>query len=466
MMLSSVSKHITGTLALLSAPLPGQLQWTQAAPPLSPTARQLASMAFDGNRGTTILFGGRAANGLVLQETWQWDGSQWRQEFVSPQPPPMIATAMAYDPRRQRVVLFGGCIVQTGLSDQTWEWNGTSWTFRAVALRPPPRIRHRMAFDEVRGTTILFGGVGPTELADTWEWDGSRWLQLQPTHHPSARWGHVMVSDQARNRIVLYGGQTTIPNNVFGDTWEWDGSDWALRAPTALPPRREIADGCFDARRGRMVLFGGLGAEYPYLGYQTDAWDWDGTAWVLRAYAGGPPPGRENHSMAYDPLRGQTVLFGGFNATGVLGDTWEYGPTYPAETVPYGHACAGSVGTPAHSAQNLPWLGDTYGLTTAPLPAPALGFLFLGFDRTQWNGIPLPLDLTPAGMPGCTLDVEIPLLAFAGSPNATLTWSLPIGTTPDLLGFSFFTQSLHLDPLANPLGATTSNALRHRIGGR
>jgi len=265
---------------------------------------------------------------------------------------------------------------------------------------------------------------------------------------------------------MLYGGRVSSPSVVLGDTWEWDGTDWTRRMPTTSPPLRDQPGLSFDTRRGRAVLFGGLVGQFPYFGYLTDTWDWDGTNWTLRTYSGTPPAGRLVDSMAYDPLRGQTVLFGGFNATGVLGDTWEYGPTYPAETVPYGHACAGSVGKPAHSAQNLPWLGDTYTLTTAPLPAPALGFLFLGFDRTQWNGIPLPLDLTPAGMPGCTLDVEIPLLAFAGSPNATLTWSLPIGTTPDLLGFSFFTQSLHLDPLANPLGATTSNALRHRIGGR
>ena len=80
--------------------------------------------------------------------------------------------------------------------------------------------------------------------------------------------------------------------------------------------------------------------------------------------------------------------------------------------------------------------------------------------------VPLPLDLTPVGVTGCTLAVEIPLLFPASSTGGSLSWSLPIGTTPDLLGFAFYTQSLQLDLAANPFGATTSNGLRHRIGGR
>jgi hypothetical protein len=271
-----------------------------------------------------------------------------------------------------------------------------------------------------------------------------------------------------RRCIVLHGGQINSPATLFNDTWEWDGTAWTQLFPANSPARRQFPRAAFDVGRGRMVLFGGYVVDFPALGYFTDTWDWDGTNWTLRTFVLPPfgPAGRQTHMMAFDPVRGRTVLFGGANTTGDLNDTWEYGPTHPAEVAPYGQGCTGSAGVPAHSASNLPWLGDTYILSTSPLPTPALGFLFLGFDRTQWNGVPLPLDLTPLGLLGCSLAVEIPLLFAANSPGAALSWSLPVGNTPDLLGFSFFTQSLHLDPPANPFGATTSNGLRHRIGGR
>jgi hypothetical protein len=80
--------------------------------------------------------------------------------------------------------------------------------------------------------------------------------------------------------------------------------------------------------------------------------------------------------------------------------------------------------------------------------------------------VPLPLDLTPIGMNGCALLTEIPLLFFASGPGGSATWTLPIPTGADLLGFGFFTQSLHLDATANPFGATLSNGVAGTIGGR
>jgi hypothetical protein len=69
-------------------------------------------------------------------------------------------------------------------------------------------------------------------------------------------------------------------------------------------------------------------------------------------------------------------------------------------------------------------------------------------------------------MTGCSLLVEIPLLYFATGPGSIAGWSLPICNCPDLLGLQFHTQSLQLDPSANPFGATTTQGLSHRIGGR
>lgn len=58
---------------------------------------------------------------------------------------------------------------------------------------------------------------------------------VEATVAPRARNHAAMVYDAERRRIVLFGGHALGPENatadVFGDTWEWDGSSWTEAAP-------------------------------------------------------------------------------------------------------------------------------------------------------------------------------------------------------------------------------------------
>jgi hypothetical protein len=119
--------------------------------------------------------------------------------------------------------------------------------------------------------------------------------------------------------VVLFGGVDS--NWVHnGETWEWDGSAWTLRAASGPGPRAWHAL-AYDSARGVTVLFGGSGGG-------DDTWEWDGTDWAL-ADTTGPSP-RWGHALAYDSARGVTVLFGG-NALSDSGETWEYGPPCPGD---------------------------------------------------------------------------------------------------------------------------------------
>src|SRR5262245_3058205 len=63
-----------------------------------------------------------------------------------------------------------------------------------------------MAYDSARGVTVLFGGGGPgTFNSNTWEWDGTEW-RLRATTGPSPRSGHAMAYDSVRGVTVLFGG--------------------------------------------------------------------------------------------------------------------------------------------------------------------------------------------------------------------------------------------------------------------
>ncbi|HUN82230.1 MAG TPA: kelch repeat-containing protein [Phycisphaerae bacterium] len=140
-----------------------------------------------------------------------------------------------------------------------------------------------------------------------------------------------MVFDQARDRVLLFGGYN--PQNspsYFADTWEWDGTNWTLRATTGPSPRIAAAM-AFDARRRRVILFGG-GNNTTYYG---DTWEWDGAVWT-QTQASGPDP-RYGHGMIYEAAKQRVMLFGGWGrhdgGTGLFGDAWAYSVTLQRGTI-------------------------------------------------------------------------------------------------------------------------------------
>jgi hypothetical protein len=129
---------------------------------------------------------------------------------------------------------------------------------------------------------------------------------------------HKLAYDARRGRVVSFGGR-----GGRGETWEWDGRVWT-RVATAGPPPRDHHAMTYDARRGQVVLFGG-GRQQPNGEYDrsnlwlTDLWSWDGVRWTELQPAG-PASRGGNPGLAYDPSRDRVVLWGG----GLLDGIWEW----------------------------------------------------------------------------------------------------------------------------------------------
>jgi hypothetical protein len=175
-------------------------------------------MAFDYARGVVVLTGGHHTatypDTNFLADTWEWNGTSWTRRSTANTPPGRKDAAMTYDSRRNVCVLFGG-VLDTNPSNtlflqDTWEYDGTNWIERTPASSPPRRDQHTLTYDPTRGVCVLFGGHGSAEAPGpndaTWEWNGTTWTRV-PFSSPAARRGSKLLYDPVRQGLLLFSGR-------------------------------------------------------------------------------------------------------------------------------------------------------------------------------------------------------------------------------------------------------------------
>ncbi len=193
---------------------------------------------------------------------------------------------------------------------------------------------HAAVWDPVNERVLLVTAyANPVEV---WEYDGE-W-RLASTGGPSQRVNFGLSFDAQRGVMTLFGGTpASSSSTLYDDTWEWDDGTWTERTPTIRPEARHACAMAYDSLRGVTVLYGGIVNASTNASTET-TWEWNGTQWYR--YTQPPRPNaRWGAAMAFDSARGVMVLHGGngapFSAT-APGETWEYDGalwtrrTYPA----------------------------------------------------------------------------------------------------------------------------------------
>jgi hypothetical protein len=121
---------------------------------------------------------------------------------------------------------------------------------------------------------------------------------------------------------------------------------------------------------------------------------------------------------------------------------------------------------PLLGAPRGPNLGLTHALELAQARPASVAILLLGASDRLWGTIPLPLDLTGLGAPGCRLLCSPDLGAFVPiDALGAARLSIPVPADRAFVDLDLFHQALVLDPGNNTLGLATSNGLRTRVGG-
>ena len=162
---------------------------------------------------------------------------------------------------------------------------------------------------------------------------------------PSKRWGAAMTYDAAPRAgyLLLFsgsGGGIDQGNVAYGDTWSYQSGNWQdlspnTCVPTNCPLERTHAAMSYYNRSGQqyVVLVGGQsGGSNPTL--LDDTWVFENGSWInvtpLHLNATNSPPPFHSASMAWDPIDGIALLYGGCtspgcnNNTAVSNQTWAF----------------------------------------------------------------------------------------------------------------------------------------------
>ena len=294
----------------------------------APPARAHHALAYDPVARRVVLAGGSTPHDSgrsfeFFNDLWAFDGRRWIALPASGDR--LSGIRLAFDTRRARLVSWGGYDGSSRGDLRVLEPDG----WRTVGTYPDMRVAEPGAvYDTRRDRLVAFGGSTSRDdaNADTREHDGTRWHRIDVAG-PPPRQAHVMVFDERRGRVVVFGGMGRAAAEGerparLGDTWEYDGAHWT-RLDVDGPSPRFAAGATYDSERGMVVVFGGIGNG----GFLGDTWAWNGTAW-RRLSDTGPAP-RGMGELAYDAERDRVVLFGGRRGwpDGDLADTWEWDGT-------------------------------------------------------------------------------------------------------------------------------------------
>jgi hypothetical protein len=427
-------------LAASSSFLPAQ--WLQTSPTTPPTQRRAGAMAFDATTNRLVANGGLTQTpSTILDETWSYNG-QWTQLTPAGAPPARWGHQLVRNPNNNRLITFGGRSPSiTTYANDTWEYTGTVWLQVPTPTAPSARYHYGLAYDTVRNVAVLFGGHDAQGLlADTWEFDGVTWTQRTLANAPAAREEQTMIFDASLNRVVLFGGVDSDTNTLFGDTWTYDGVNWLNSTPSVSPSPRYRAAMAYDTVRQRTVLFGGFdGSDIV-----TDTYEYTGSEWSTVAPQGSGPANATEVYSGYDPVRRKFVVFGGFGGT-FSNDTWEFTGATAGLFGTFGSACSTTAQLPS-IAGTVPTIGQTLTISFGDigLDVETVVVVF-GFSNQSWMGMPLPFDLAPLNLAGCNLYVSADVAEIVLTTGGTASYQLPIPNQVQLVNSVVFVQGLPLD---------------------
>ncbi|HLF60746.1 MAG TPA: kelch repeat-containing protein [Acidimicrobiia bacterium] len=311
---------------------------TSVAPVAGPEARGYLAMTTVDNNGV-MLFGGFSTpprpdgDGTPLLDAWLL--ATTADGWSSLSGAPLSGDSIAYDAQSRRVLAYIFFEADWRVVDpQLWAYDpeANQWEQMSEDGVPDGMWAPHLVYDEESDITILIGPPDPSPNPETatWAFDHGTdtWVDLKPANAMPRRWFPAMAYDPGCDRVIVFGGfPNAASDETSSETWGYDynTNTWTDLAPAVSPSARAYAAMAYDPASQRMILFGGQ--PYPESIGDTWAYECESNLWTELLTDVGPSQ-RGKHAMAYNPIDGKIVLFGGATIVGG-GPKWE---ALPAET--------------------------------------------------------------------------------------------------------------------------------------
>src|SRR5215831_11496715 len=317
-----------------------------------PSARRTYAAVYDAPHQRYLVFGGQWGD---LSGGYQLFNDVWALS-LAPTPTWSLITTLGappgerhspqfgYDAARNRMLIFGGYGRHHpgdpyAYLDDVWQLSldGTpTWTeLFPTGTAPTGRLAGAAVYDDFRQRFVGFGGTVGLPV-DTWQLDLSgtpAWDTVSTGNSgPPGGYGMASIFDARRDRMIIFGGSTSDGyTGVHNDTWALNlrggQPEWHQLNPAGtLPTARRTMTSIYDPIRDRMIIYGGWDsggeANADFLG---DTWALaldNNTSWAQLAPAGSTPTGRDAIAAIYDPVNDQLAVYGGWTGTDMLADSW------------------------------------------------------------------------------------------------------------------------------------------------
>ncbi len=268
------------------------------------------AMADDVIDGYLVRFGGLGNSTVGQPNTWTFSGVYWTnitgRQWVSP--PACEFCGMTYDAATNQVVL---------LDNGTWVFQAGRWSEASPSTSPPVGLQEEaMAYDSVDHQVVVFGGryydascTCEATTDATWALQGTDWYNITSSvgTAPSPRRFVTMSSDTADHYDLLFGGFDDVSMTLESDTWTFSSDHWT-QLSVGGPLLRDEALMADDTKDGYVLLYGGIGCNYP--GFLcNDTWDFYNGVWTQQFPAQSPGSALANSEvMAYDDQLGYVIF--------------------------------------------------------------------------------------------------------------------------------------------------------------
>jgi N-acetylneuraminic acid mutarotase len=268
-------------------------------------------------------------------------GCQWNLSVPSAR----HGAKMIYDPVGKQVILFGGRgegeIVGDLLNDLwAFDLEKKNWHEIKALSGPPSRLSPGFVYDPTHHQAVLFGGYSSRgRLNDTWllNLDNYLWEEVNPALSPPARSDMGMAYDGSNQTVLLFGGYCLEnQRDLCDDTWVFDPelNNWIEMNPPSVPPVMYGHSLNYDPLNDQFLVWGGHMSSFDQgsiysAGYNDSIWSYRYSENQWQEIPPGPqshPSARYWHQAVFDSGAGGLIIFGGDGGQRYFNDTWLFSP--------------------------------------------------------------------------------------------------------------------------------------------